>query len=343
MKVRVLHGPSPALRRLLSGSSLAERVCQAAVRLCRFPWLPFGCGQLFLEFLRSFFGSRSSSFPRFSRSNLVLARAGLLARLVAALEVEGEVAVDRQGAERCRGWAGFGDDLLRLGGGLDVGLGFGAGARRFGQAEEAPGPTSWAPPELGSFGRFRYLRPGFAGLFELLARFGGVVDCAGFGVDFGQRVAGADPGPGQGEQQRPRLPGSSSACCSMPLACSSNWLGGVADRAAAAEQAAEVDRADDEEEAGAHQQGEDRVDDFDDVFAPSRGCRRPSAARRSPPSAPHCSWVEGSAMPPACPGRPKARASKILNSKRTSSGTISISIETGSTPGRAAATIAMTR
>jgi hypothetical protein len=67
--------------------------------------------------------------------------------------------------------------------------------------------------------------------------------------------------------------------------------------------------------------------------------------RRSPLSANsnHRSWVEGLAKPPAALGEPKARAIKILNSNRTSRGTISISIETGSTPGRAAATIAMIR
>ena len=48
-------------------------------------------------------------------------------------------------------------------------------------------------------------------------------------------------------------------------------------------------------------------------------------------------------MPPAALGLPKARASKILNSYKASSGTISISIETGSTPGSAAASIAIAR
>ena len=60
-----------------------------------------------------------------------------------------------------------------------------------------------------------------------------------------------------------------------------------------------------------------------------------------PLPAPYCG--EGSAAPPGSLGLPKTRAIKILNSNRTSSGTISISIETGSTPGSAAATIAMTR
>ena len=49
-----------------------------------------------------------------------------------------------------------------------------------------------------------------------------------------------------------------------------------------ADQCADVDRADDEEEAGAHQQREDRVDDADDVFA------LPSNVEEHPPLAACC-------------------------------------------------------
>ena len=69
---------------------------------------------------------------------------------------------------------------------------------------------------------------------------------------------------------------------SMLVACSSYRLGGAAGRAVGAEQAADVDRADDEEEAGAHQQGEDRVDDADDVLAP------PSDVEDHPPLTARC-------------------------------------------------------
>ena len=109
---------------------------------------------------------------------------------------------------------------------------------------------------------------------------------------------------------------------------------------AAAEQVADVERADDEEEAGAHQQREDRVDDPDDVLPPSPDVEEHPPLAASANSN-HRSWVEGLAIPPAALGVPKARAIKILNSNRTSRGTISISIETGSTPGSAAATIAI--
>src|SRR6185503_12985034 len=46
-------------------------------------------------------------------------------------------------------------------------------------------------------------------------------------------------------------------------------LGAAVDFVCGVEQRADVDRADDQEEAGAHHHGENAVDDFDDVLPPS--------------------------------------------------------------------------
>ena len=100
---------------------------------------------------------------------------------------------------------------------------------------------------------------------------------------FEQGVAGADPRPGQ-RQQRALVGRVFHQPGFDPFRLFFEDLGGAAGRALGADQRGEVDRPDGDEKTGAHQQRENRVDDADDVLAPSARVEHhpPLAARCHP-------------------------------------------------------------
>jgi hypothetical protein len=160
----------------------------------------------------------------------------------------------------------FGCDALRLRRAGDVfDRGFEA-SRGFGEAEVAAGDEQ-CHRGFRFLGLLQVAVPGFDPAFQFLPALGREEGGAGFGVDFGEAVGGGEPRPRQRHQQVFVI-GFATQLLFGPFRLFLEDLGGFG-AAAVTDQVADVEGADDEEEAGAHQQCEDRVDDADDVLPAS--------------------------------------------------------------------------